>query len=62
MRLSHMLCNLEDFAWRDRVTRMIKEHRSLAEMADELNRVGALHPFGTGPWTAASVRSAFVAS
>ena len=62
VRLAHKLCNREDFAWRDRVTRMIKEHRSLAEMADELNRVGVLHPYGSGPWTAESVRSAFVAS
>ena len=62
VRLAHKLCNREDFAWRDRVTRMIKEHRSLEEMADELNRVGVLHPFGEGPWTAKSVRSAFVAS
>jgi hypothetical protein len=62
VRLAHKLCNREDFAWRDRVTRMIKEHRSLAEMAEELNRVGVRHPFGAGPWTAESVRSAFVAS
>jgi hypothetical protein len=41
---------------------MIKEHRSLVEMADELNRVGVPHPFGEGPWTPESVRSAFVAS
>jgi hypothetical protein len=62
VRLAHKLCNREDFAWRDRVTRMIKEHRSLVEMADELNRVGVPHPFGEGPWTPESVRSAFVAS
>jgi hypothetical protein len=62
VRLSHKLCNREDFAWRDRVTRMIKEHRSLQEMADELNRVGALHPHGRGAWTAQSVRDAFVAA
>jgi hypothetical protein len=62
VRLAHKLCNREDFAWRDRVTRMIKEHRSLQEMADELNRVGALHPHGAGPWTADGVRAAFVAS
>jgi hypothetical protein len=62
VRLAHKLCNREDFAWRDRVTRMITEHRSLAEMARELNRVGVRHPHGSGPWTAESVRSAFVAS
>jgi hypothetical protein len=62
VRLAHKLCNREDFAWRDRVTRMIKQHRSLAEMAEELNRVGVLNPNGSGAWTAESVRSAFVAS
>ena len=62
VRLAHKLCNREDFAWRDRVTRMIKEHRSLQEMADELNRVGVLHPYGSGPWTAESVRATFVSS
>lgn len=62
VRLAHKLCNREDFAWRDRVTRMIKEHHSLSEMAEELNRVGVRHPYGAGPWTAESVRSAFVAS
>jgi hypothetical protein len=41
---------------------MIKEHRSLQEMAEELNRVGVLHPHGAGPWTAETVRSAFVSS
>jgi hypothetical protein len=61
VRLAHKLCNREDFAWRG-VTRMIKEHHSLSEMAEELNRVGVRHPYGAGPWTAESVRSAFVAS
>jgi hypothetical protein len=62
VRLAHKLCNREDFAWRDRVTRMIKEHRSLQEISEELNRVGVLHPQGSGPWTAETVRSAFVSS
>ena len=52
MRLAHKLCNREDFAWRDRITRMIQAHRSLEEMAEELNRVGVRHPNGAGPWTA----------
>ena len=62
VRLAHKWCNREDGAGRARVTRMIKEHRSLAEMADELNRLGVLHPSGTGPWTPELVRAAFVAS
>ena len=62
VRLAHKLCNREDFAWRDRITRMIQAHMSLQEMADELNRVGVRHPAGTGPWTPAGVRDAFATS
>ena len=62
VRLAHKLCNREDFAWRDRITRMIQAHRSLQEMADELNRVGVRHPNGAGPWTAASVRDTYATS
>jgi hypothetical protein len=60
VRLAHKLCNREDYAWRARVTDMIKEGRSLAEMADELNRTGVLRPNGSAAWTAESVRRAFV--
>ena len=62
VRLAHKTCNREDFAWRDRVTQMIKEHRSLHEMAEELNRRNVPHPKDTGPWTAESVRLAFVSA
>lgn len=62
VRLAHKLCNREDFAWRDRVTRMIKERRSLQEIAEELNRKHVPHPKDTGPWTAESVRLAFVSA
>jgi hypothetical protein len=34
----------------------------LAHKTEELNRVGVLHPQGSGPWTAETVRSAFVSS
>jgi hypothetical protein len=62
VRLAHKLCNREDFAWRDRITRMIQAHRTLEEMAEELNRVGVRHPNGAGPWTATSVRDTYATS
>jgi len=60
VRIAHKRCNLEDYAWRARITEMIKEGLSLAQMADELNRTGVQRPQGSGPWTAESVRRAFV--
>ena len=54
--------NREDFAWRDRITRMIQAHRSLQEMADELNRAGVRHPSGAGPWAPQSVRDTYATS
>ena len=60
VRLAHKRCNLEDYAWRARITEMIKEGLSLAQMADELNRTGVQRPHGSGPWSAESVRRAFV--
>jgi hypothetical protein len=41
---------------------MIQAHRSLEEMAEELNRVGVRHPNGAGPWTATSVRDTYATS
>ena len=61
VRLAHKLCNREDYAWRARITDMIREGLSLARMAEELNRTGVRRPNGSGPWTAESVRRAFVA-
>lgn len=60
VRLAHKRCNLEDYAWRARITEMIKEGLSLAQMAEELNRTGVQRPQGSGPWSAESVRRAFV--
>ena len=62
VRLAHKLCNREDYAWRARVTRMMQEHRSLEEMADELNRLGVRRPNDAGPWTPESVRWTYVTS
>ena len=62
VRLAHKMCNNEDFAWRAGITRMIKQGKSLQEMADELNRQGVATPRGSFHWTAASVRWNFVTS
>jgi hypothetical protein len=61
VRLAHKLCNREDYAWRARITEMIKEGLSLAAMAEELNRTGVRRPHGSEVWTAENVRRAFVA-
>ena len=60
VRLAHKLCNREDYAWRARITEMIKEGRSLQEMADELNAKGVLRPHGSTAWTPEGVRREFV--
>ncbi|HYJ60618.1 MAG TPA: hypothetical protein VE032_04050 [Actinomycetota bacterium] len=60
VRLAHKLCNREDYSWRARITEMIKEGLSLEQMAEELNRTGVQRPQGSGPWSAESVRRAFV--
>ena len=61
VRLAHKLCNREDYAWRERITRMIQEHKSLEQMADELNRENVRRPHDdAGPWTPQSFRWSFV--
>jgi len=62
VRLAHKLCNNEDFAWRERVSRMLEDRKSLNEIAAELNHRGIPGPKGAGLWTAASVRWTFVNS
>src|SRR5438876_5135348 len=62
VRLAHKLCNNDDFAWRDRITRLIKAGRSLQEIAGKLNEDGIECPANAGRWTAASVRWMFVTS
>ena len=62
VRLAHKKCNNEDYAWRERITLMIRDGKSLEEMADRLNSKRVPGPKGSGEWTATSVRSAFVSS
>lgn len=61
VRLAHRLCNREDFNWRYLINRMIKDGKSLAEIAKTLNRLGVRRPHGSPTWTSNNVRHAFVA-
>src|SRR5207237_8260688 len=60
VRLSHVLCNREDYGWRMRIRRMLEEKMSLEEIAEKLNHKGVRSPHGSGKWSAAAVRKAFV--
>ena len=60
VRLSHLLCNQEDYGWRTRIRRMLEKGMSLEEIAENLNRKGIRRPHGSVTWTATSVRKAFV--
>jgi hypothetical protein len=60
VRLSHVLCNREDYGWRMRIRRMLEKKMSLEEIAEKLNHKGVRSPHGSGKWSAAAVRKAFV--
>ena len=60
VRLAHRLCNRRDYEWRTRINAMLAKRMSLEEIADELNRKKVPTVHGTNPWTASSVRKAFV--
>ena len=60
VRLSHVLCNREDYGWRTRIRRMLEKGMSLEEIAENLNRKGIRRPHGSATWSATSVRKAFV--
>ena len=60
VRLSHVLCNREDYGWRMRIRRMFEKGMSLEEIAEDLNHKGIKKPHGSAPWSATSVRKAFV--
>jgi len=60
VRLSHVLCNREDYGWRMRIRRMLEKGMSLEEIAEKLNDKGLRTPHGNGKWSAANVRKAFV--
>ena len=62
VRLAHKRCNNDDYAWRARITQMMKDGRSLQEIAERLNEAGIDCPSNAGRWTPASVRWMFVTS
>jgi hypothetical protein len=60
VRLGHVLCNQEDWVWRGRIRGMLKERKSLEEIAQSLTDEGIRRPHGSAKWTASAVRKAFV--
>lgn len=60
VRLSHVLCNREDYGWRMRIRRMLEKGMSLEAIAENLNRKGIRRPHGSATWSATLVRKAFV--
>src|SRR6266511_4130487 len=48
VRLSHVLCNREDYGWRMRIRRMLEKGMSLDEIAEKLNHKGVRAPHGRG--------------
>jgi hypothetical protein len=60
VRLAHVLCNREDYGWRMQIRRMLEKEMSLQEIAEELNETGVRAPHGSGKWSPAMVRKAFI--
>jgi hypothetical protein len=60
VRLSHVLCNREDYGWRMRIRRMLEKGMSLEEIAETLNHKRVRRPHGSAKWSATTVRKAFV--
>jgi DNA-binding transcriptional MerR regulator len=60
VRLSHVLCNQQDYVWRTKIRRMLEKGMSLEAIAEHLNREGIRRPHGSATWSATSVRKAFV--
>jgi len=60
VRLSHVLCNREDYGWRMRIRSMLEKGMSLEEIAENLNQRRVRRPHSSATWSATSVRKAFV--
>ena len=61
VRLSHTECNQRDHTRRKQIGALLAKGKSLAEIAEVLNRKGVPPAHGTNRWTAAMVRKAYVA-
>jgi hypothetical protein len=60
VRLSHVLCNRQDYGWRIRIRRMLEKGMSLEEIAETLTRKRIPRPHGSAQWSANTVRKTFV--
>lgn len=60
VRLSHVLCNREDYGWRVRIRGMLEKGMSLEAIAEDLNHKRVRRPHGSAKWSATTVRKAFV--
>ena len=60
VRLSHTECNQRDYVSRKQIGALLANNKSLAEIAETLNRKDVPPAHGTNRWTAAMVRKAYV--
>ncbi|MDX6587690.1 MAG: hypothetical protein QOI31_2163 [Solirubrobacterales bacterium] len=60
VRLSHTECNQRDHLRRKQIGTLLAKDKSLAEIAETLNRKDVPPAHGTNRWTAAMVRKAYV--
>ena len=60
VRLSHVWCNNRDYGWRTQIRTLLAKGKSLAEIAEALNRKAVPPAHGANRWTAAMVRKAYV--
>jgi hypothetical protein len=60
VRLAHIWCNNRDYGWRMTIRTMLAKGKSLAEIAEALNRKGIPPAHGRNRWTVAMVRKAYV--
>jgi hypothetical protein len=61
VRLAHIRCNNLDDKRRTQIGTMLSKGKSLAEIAEALHKKRVPRAHGSGPWTAAMVRKAYVA-
>ena len=60
VRLSHTECNQRDYTRRKQIGTLLAQGKSLAEIAETLNRRNVVPAHGTNRWTAAMVRNALL--
>jgi len=60
VRLSHVLCNQEDWSIRDRISTMLNNGMSLQQIAAALNKTKRPEPLNGITWTPVLVRSTLV--